>query len=202
MTNYNNFSLESNFNNDVTFYKNVNIGGNLTVQGSSLFKGPTKFEKDVDIDELLVRTRFDVGIDNGVKGTAFNVDKRTEKVGIFTATPQQKLQFNSEEDNTFVITGLGTVGIGTVNPGVGVSSLNDSAQGKLSLDLETLSVRRNIYDSVGYHGANGGYLQRDEYGIRWTEVTPSFTEGIYVQDEGVYIPLWIVTGKQSHKCFF
>ena len=189
MTNYNNFSLESNFNNDVTFYKNVNIGGNLTVQGSSLFKGPTKFEKDVDIDELLVRTRFDVGIDNGVKGTAFNVDKRTEKVGIFTATPQQKFQFNSEEDNTFVITGLGTVGIGTVNPGVGVSSLNDSAQGKLSLDLETLSVRRNIYDSVGYHGANGGYLQRDEYGIRWTEVTPSFTEGIYVQDEGVYIPI-------------
>ena len=189
MADINTFGNQTYFNNDVTFYKNVNIGGNLTVQGSSLFKGPTKFEKDVDIDELLVRTRFDVGIDNGVKGTAFNVDKRTEKVGIFTATPQQKFQFNSEEDNTFVITGLGTVGIGTVNPGVGVSSLNDSAQGKLSLDLETLSVRRNIYDSVGYHGANGGYLQRDEFGIRWTEVTPSFTEGIYVQDEGVYIPI-------------
>ena len=72
----------------------------------SLFYEDATFKKDViiegklDIDELLVRTRLDVGIG----GTALNIDTRTERVGIFTATPQQKFQFNSEDDNTFVIT--------------------------------------------------------------------------------------------------
>ena len=54
------------------------------------------------------------------------------------------------------------VGIGTTNPGVGVTALNDSTQGKLSLDLETLSVRRNIYDSAGSHGANGAILNEND----------------------------------------
>ena len=168
-----------------------NVFENLYVYGIGEFKGGVTFEKDVtlkgdlNVDFISILRRLRVG----ENGQAFNVDAITEKVGIFTATPQQKLQFNSDEDSTVVITGLGTVGIGTVNPGVGVSSLNDSTQGKLSLDLETISVRRNLYDSVGYHGANGSYLQRDEFGIRWIEVTPAFTEGIYVQDEGVYIPI-------------
>ena len=105
-----------------------------------------------------------------------------------TATPVQKFQFNSEQDNTVVITDQGIVGIGTVNPGVGITALNDSTQGKLSLDLETLSVRRNIYDSAGSHGANGAFLNRDEFGVRWVTFEPSFSEGIFVQDEGVYIP--------------
>jgi len=168
----------------------VIIKKDLTVNGKSLFKDDAKFEKDItidghlDTDTALIRTRLDVG----VGGSALNIDTRTGNIGIFAADPQQKFHFNSEEENTFVITGLGTVGIGTISPGVGISSLNDSTQGKLSLEVETIGIKRNIYDSVGYHGSNGGYLQRDEYGIRWTEVTPSFTEGIYVQDEGVYIP--------------
>ena len=194
--NINTFGQETYFNENVTFYKNVNIDGNLTVNGKSLFKDDAEFKKDVtingnitidghlDTDTALIRTRLDVG----VGGAALNIDTRTGNIGIFAADPQQKFQFNSEEENTFVITGLGTVGIGTISPGVGISSLNNSTQGKLSLEVETIGIKRNIYDSVGYHGANGGYLQRDEYGIRWTEVTPSFTEGIYVQDEGVYIP--------------
>ena len=50
-----------------------------------------------------------------------------------------------EQDNTVVITGLGTVGMGTTNPGVGVTALNDSTQGKLSLDLETpLSIEETF----------------------------------------------------------
>jgi len=197
MADLNNFSLETNFNNNVTFYRDVTIGEDIYVNATSSFQGDAEFGGDVnisgdlfvggllDVNFLLVRTRLDVG----VGGTALNIDTRTEQIGIFTATPQQKFQFNSEEENTFVITGFGTVGIGTTQPGVGISSLNDSTQGKLGLEVETIGIKRNIYDSVGYHGANGGYLQRDEYGIRWTEVTPSFTEGIYVQDEGVYIPI-------------
>jgi len=171
-------------------FENLYVYGIAEFSATSLFKGDATFEKDVtiegefNVDSISIVRRLRVG----ENGQAFNVDAITEKVGIFTATPQQKLQFNSDEDSTVVITGLGTVGIGTVNPGVGVNSLNDSTQGKLSLDLETISVRRNLYDSVGYPGANGAYLQRDEFGIRWTDVEPSFTEGIFVQDEGVYIP--------------
>jgi len=174
---------------NVTIWGKTSLNG-IDITGKSLFYEDATFNKDVTINGdvnvsfLVVKTRLDVG----VGGTALNIDTRTEQIGIFTATPQQKFQFNSDEDSTVVITGLGTVGIGTIQPGVGISSLNDSTQGKLSLEVETIGIKRNIYDSVGYHGANGGYLQRDEFGIRWTEVTPSFTEGIYVQDEGVYIP--------------
>ena len=175
--------------------ENVTIWGKtclneIDITGEALFYENVTFKKDVsiegnlDIDILTARISFDVG----VGGTVFTADTRTDRVGIFTATPVHKFQFNSEQDNTVVITGLGTVGIGTTNPGVGVTALNESTQGKLSLDLETLSVRRNIYDSAGSHGANGAFLNRDEFGVRWVTFEPSFSEGIFVQDEGVYIP--------------
>ena len=176
-------------------FENVTIWGKtclneIDITGEALFYENVTFEKDViivgnlDVDFLTTKISFDVG----VGGTVFTADTRTDRVGIFTATPVQKFQFNSEQDNTVVITGLGTVGIGTTNPGVGVTALNESTQGKLSLDLETLSVRRNIYDSAGSHGANGAFLNRDEFGVRWVTFEPSFSEGIFVQDEGVYIP--------------
>ena len=178
-----------------SLFENVTIWGKLNVDdldiyGEVLFYEDAVFKKDViidgklDINFLTVKTSFDVG----VGGTVFTADARTDRVGIFTATPVQKFQFNSEQDNTVVITGLGTVGIGTTNPGVGVTALNDSTQGKLSLDLETLSIRRNIYDSAGSHGANGAFLNRDEFGVRWVTFEPAFSEGIFIQDEGVYIP--------------
>ena len=129
-----------------------------------------------------------ISLDVGAGGTVFSADTRTDRVGIFTVTPQQKLQFNSEEENTLVITDQGIVGIGTVNPGFGVTARNDATQGKLSLDIETLSVRRNIYDSAGSFGVNGAFLNRDEFGVRWVTFEPSFSEGVFIQDEGVFIP--------------
>jgi hypothetical protein len=176
-------------------FENVTIWGKtclneIDITGEALFYENVTFEKDViiagnlDVDFLTTKISFDVG----VGGTVFTADTRTDRVGIFTATPVHKFPFNSEQDNTVVITGLGTVCIGTTNPGVGVTALNESTQGKLSLDLETLSVRRNIYDSAGSHGANGAFLNRDEFGVRWVTFEPSFSEGIFVQDEGVYIP--------------
>ena len=174
---------------NVTIWGKTCLNG-IDITGEALFYENVTFKKDViiegnlDVDFLTAKISFDVG----VGGTVFTADTRTDRVGIFTATPVHKFQFNSEQDNTVVITGLGTVGIGTTNPGVGVTALNDSTQGKLSLDLETLSVRRNIYDSAGSHGANGAFLNRDEFGVRWVTFEPSFSEGIFVQDEGVYIP--------------
>ena len=168
---------EAYFNEKVTFWKNTNF------KQDALFEEDVVIEGNLDVNFLTARISFDVG----VGGTVFTADTRTDRVGIFTATPVQKFQFNSEPENTVVITGLGTVGIGTINPGFGVTALNESTQGKLSLDLETLSVRRNIYDSAGSHGANGAFLNRDEFGVRWVTFEPAFSEGVFIQDEGRYI---------------
>ena len=177
-------------------FENITIWGNtnlntLNVYGEVLFYENATFKKDViiegklDLDELLVKTRLDVGIG----GTALNIDTRTEKVGIFTATPLQKFQFNSEDDKTFVITDEGRVGIGKTNPEFGIVGLNTAAQGELKLDIDgSISITRNIYDSAGAPGANGAFLNRDANGIRWVTFEPAFSEGIFVQDEGVYIP--------------
>ena len=178
-------------------FENITIWGNtnlntLNVYGEVLFYENATFKKDViiegtlDLNFLLVRTRLDVGIG----GTALNIDTRTEKIGIFTATPIQKFQFNSEDDNTFVITEEGRVGIGKTNPEFGIVGLNTAAQGELKLDVDgSISIARNIYDSAGAPGANGAFLNRDANGIRWVTFEPAFSEGIFVQDEGVYIPL-------------
>jgi len=192
LLNINVFGEETYFNDDVTFFKNVNIGGNLEVDGTFLVKENATFKKDVtiegklDLDELLVKTRLDVGIG----GTALNIDTRTEKIGIFTATPIQKFQFNSEDDKTFVITEEGRVGIGKTNPEFGIVGLNTAAQGELKLDVDgSISIARNIYDSAGAPGANGAFLNRDANGIRWVTFEPAFSEGIFIQDEGTYIPI-------------
>jgi len=189
--NINVFGEETYFNDDVTFFKDVTVGGNLKVDGTFLVKENATFKKDVridgllDLDFLLVRTRLDIG----VGGTALNIDTRTEKIGIFTATPIQKFQFNSEDDKTFVITDEGRVGIGKTNPEFGIVGLNTAAQGELKLDVDgSISIARNIYDSAGAPGANGAFLNRDANGIRWVTFEPAFSEGIFVQDEGVYIP--------------
>ena len=195
--NINVFGEQVYFNEDVTFFDKVNIKFFNAIDSSGfIFDGDARFLKDVNIDgnltiggnldvnELLVRTRLDVG----VGGTALNIDTRTEQIGIFTATPQQKFQFNSNPDNTFVITDDGTVGIGTTNPGYAISGIDTAGQGKLKLDIDgTISISRNIYDSAGSPGANGSFLNRDENGIRWVTFEPDFSEGIFIQDEGVYI---------------
>jgi len=174
---------------NVTIYEDLNVQ-QLDVYGKSSFADDAKFEKDVTIegDLELSSITAKISLDVGAGGTVFSADTRTDRVGIFTATPQQKLQFNSEEENTLVITDQGIVGIGTVNPGAGITARNDATQGKLSLDIETLSVRRNIYDSAGSFGVNGAFLNRDEFGVRWVTFEPSFSEGVFIQDEGVFIP--------------
>ena len=176
LLNINVFGENTYFNDNVTFFKNVNIGGNLEVEGKFLVKDEATFEEDVtfkkdvviegrlDLNFLLVKTRLDVGIG----GTALNIDVRTENVGIFTATPQQKFQFNSEDDKTFVITDEGRVGIGKTNPEFGIVGLNTAAQGELKLDIDgSISIARNIYDSVTFAGKNGYFLARDRIGLRW-----------------------------------
>ena len=99
---------------------------------------------------------------------------------------------NIEESaaTTFVVTGLGTVGIGTTTPGkLSTYDPNNPASGVIKLDLDgSVHISRNIFDSSKSPGVNGYYLNRDARGIRWIEASPIAMEGIYVQDEGTYLP--------------
>ncbi len=211
------FNENVTFFKDVNIGGSLDVGGKSSFGDDALFKKDVTIKGKLELDFLTVKTRLDVGIggtglnidvrtrnigiftSSSSEGTRFsfgnderglNVDTRTERVGIFTATPVQKFQFNSGISSSVVITGLGTVGIGTINPGIGITQLNDSTQGTLKLDLDgSVSIRRNIYDSAGSHGANGAFLNRDEFGIRWVTFEPAFSEGIFVQDEGVFIPI-------------
>ena len=93
----------------------------------------------------------------------------------------------NEDVDSVVVTGVGTLGVGTESPGD--FGINNSAHGELKADFDgSIHVARNIYDSVGSPGANGYFMNRDANGIRWVSFEPSFTEGIFIQDEGSYIP--------------
>jgi hypothetical protein len=178
-----------NFTGVGTFINDLYIGRNFSVSGISTFYDL------VDVDRLLVRTRFDIG----VGGTVLNIDGTTKEIGLFNVDPQQKFHFNSDT-NSIVLTDTGIVGIGTVIPESGIIDLNNITQGQLKLNVNgSVSISRNIYDSAGSPGASGAFLNRDANGIRWTAFTPGFSQGIFVQDEGVYIP--IVGAAQSFTVF-
>ena len=89
--------------------------------------------------------------------------------------------------------GLGTtnpIGMHSVDDGNGVlPSLGGTGNGALRLTVDgSISISRNIYDSAGSPGFNGYFLQRDGDGIRWSAFEPEETQGIRIQDEGVFIP--------------
>ena len=137
-------------------------------------------------------TQPDNRLQVGTGDTSFNVTD-LGLVGIGTTQPVDKFQVG-QGDNSAVITGIGTVGIGTTTVGgdwtIGNAQYDGSTQGDLKLDVDgSVHISRNIYDSAGSPGANGFFLNRDEVGIRWVSFEPSFTEGVFVQDEGQYIPL-------------
>ena len=194
------------FSGDSPIFDDVYIKNNLYVGGLSTHVGVATFKDDVFIDgDLYVGGKFDVDyltvfhrFDVGAGGTVFTaISTSTEyttgnRVGIGTTQPIEYVQIGDTNDLNFspiVVTGVGTVGLGTTNPGFGITSFNNAGQGTLSADVETISIRRNIYDSAGSHGANGAFMNRDATGIRWVTFEPAFSEGIFVQDEGTYIPI-------------
>ena len=53
--------------------------------------------------------------------------------------------------------------------------------------MGSIKITQDIYDSNNSSGANGYYLNQDNDGIVWIPVSPGFSEGIFVQDEGSYL---------------
>ena len=195
---------------DVQPFKGVKITENFSVSGFSTFFA-------ADTDYLTVYQRHNVGLGGTVLvAISFTSDAEGQvggrvgigttqpddlfevgndsflvtnlgSVGIATTQPAQKFQINSE-DNSLVVSDTGTLGVGTDNPG-NFSGLNDNAHGVLKADFDgSIRISRNIYDSSGSPGQNGFFMNRDANGIRWVSFTPVETEGVFLQNEGVFVP--------------
>ena len=186
---------------DISLPDNITVK-NLTVLEYSWFGGIATFKDDVyieaklDVFELLVRDRLDVGV-GGTVFTGINTGPFPGRVGVANTAPFQRFQvggpntfFNSgeTEDTAFSITESGTVGIGTTDPGNFVG-LNIPFTGPTKLDIKgPMRLDGHLYDSAESPGVNGYYLNMDVDGVRWIEASPIDLHGIFVQDEGVYIP--------------
>ena len=84
------------------------------------------------------------------------------------------------------------VGIGgtIITAGFGSSVGIGSTQPEQRLDINgSVKIGANIFDSANSPGENGYYLNRDANGIRWIAPEPAFTEGVFIQDDGIYIPI-------------
>jgi aspartate 1-decarboxylase len=132
----------------------------LDVYGTAIVSGR------VGIATTQPREEFDV------IGTAIISDS----VGIGTTNPTGKLQIGVAS-SIFIVTGIGSVGIGSTQP-----------QQKLDI-AGSVKIDANIFDSANSPGVNGAFLNRDANGIRWVTFTPNFSEGIFIQDNGTYIPV-------------
>ena len=79
--------------------------------------------------------------------------------------------------NGSVIVGGGhSIGIGTTVP---------------TQDLhvaDSVRIGKQIFDSRNQDGALNAFLSKDGDGITWVTQTPSFTEGIFLMDESVFVP--------------
>ena len=180
------FNVPVTFNENVTFKKSITVDENVSVGGISTFTGLIDANASVDVaDTLTVRQRLNVG----ESGTVISADVNNQKIGLFNQNPIAKFQFNTNTNNSIVFDENGRIGIGTTAPGAGVGSLDDAGQGTLKLDVKgSIAIDRNIYDSSGAPGENNFFLSRDENGIRWVNIEPFFSEGIFIQDEGVFVP--------------
>ena len=127
--------------------------------------------------------------------STYNVysDIEQDFIGIGTSSPIQKLDVYGSlhvkdelgVGSTTPVQKLDVRGSGYFANNIGVGSI----QPQQRIDVAgSIKIDEFIYDSANYPGANGYYLNMDEDGIRWVAVTPEFTEGIYVQDNGTYIP--------------
>ena len=161
---------------------NVGAGGTVLVAISTTSDSDGQVGGRVGIGSTQPDARFQVGVGD----TSFIVSD-LGLVGIGTTQPDAKFQLGIGTQS-LVISGVGTLGIGTTNPG-GTFTVNNSGYGTLRADFDgSIRIARNIYDSAGSVGANANFMSRDELGIRWVSFTPVETEGVFLQNEGTFVP--------------
>ena len=143
---------------------------------------------DVGIGTTTPRVNFESRALTWLGNKCLTVTVDPCRVGIGSTLPATKFQVNDTENTTFVINNTGGVGIGTLDP-TAIPLYNSSQEGVIKLNVNgTIKIDRNIIDSANSPGVNGYYLNRDANGIRWVQASPVDLDGIYAQDEGVYLP--------------
>ena len=143
---------------------------------------------DVGIGTTTPRVNFESRALTWLGNKCLTVTVDPCRVGIGSTLPVTKLQVNDTKETSFVVTGIGTVGIGTLTPGT-IPNYDPSVSGTIKLDIDgSVKIDRNIIDSSNSPGVNGYYLNRDANGIRWVQASPIDQDGMYAQDEGVYLP--------------
>ena len=184
-----------------TFNDNVRVSGtgNLILDGSGpqsliLQDGETagmQISYRTNSDDLVIERQAD-------SSKFFLADRDSGRVELYHGD-EKKLETVGTGITVFGDIIVPDVGIRTSRVGLGLTFdeirpvtttyFNDVGVGTLRLAIDgSISISKNIYDSAGSPGANGFYLQRDQIGIRWTAFEPTETEGIFIQDEGTFIP--------------
>jgi hypothetical protein len=160
---------EAYFNEDTKFFNDVYIYGKLYYDFIGFDEGD-----NVIVGILTVTKRLDVGIGGTILRVIADPDGLpflTGKVGIGSTAPIQSLDVVGSALFT------GNIGIGTTT----------IPQQKLDVG-GSVKIDDFIYDSVNSPGVNGYYLNMDAGGVRWINASPNYSVGIFVQDEGIYIP--------------
>ena len=184
-----------------TFNDTVRVSGtgNLILDGSGpqsliLQDGETagmQISYRTNSDDLVIERQAD-------SSKFFLADRDSGRVELYHGD-EKKLETVGTGITVFGDIVVPDVGIRTSRVGLGLTFdeirpvtttyFNDVGVGTLRLAVDgSISISKNIYDSAGSPGANGFYLQRDQIGIRWTAFEPTETEGIFIQDEGTFIP--------------
>ena len=154
------------FNEDAKFFKDVYVYGKLYYDFD---QGGLETFGDI---EVLGNSEFS-GIATFFGDVFINKEILNLQVGILTVTKEFYVG-ESPENNVFnVRTSTKNVGIGTLNP-------------TQRLEVEgSIRIAEQIYDATASPGVIGAFLSKDNEGIKWVEFEPSFTEGIFVYNEGV-----------------
>ena len=181
-----------------TFNSDVNIAGtaSLIIDGT----GPQSiFFKDNNADGIKLVYR--------VTSDQLRIEKQSDN-NIFLAADRDGGQVELYNSNVkrLATTGVGItvfgdiivpdvgirtsrVGLGTTNAVYITDQLDDADEGPLRLAVDgSIAVTRNIYDSTGAPGGNNFFLKKVGSGIRWVPITPEFSEGIFLQNEGDEVP--------------
>jgi hypothetical protein len=199
MSNINVIGQQAYFNEDAKFFKDVyiygtlyyefesktkEIFGDIEVRGNATFNGPVVFNDSVEISDVLIVKDLTVTERFNVLGNSLFSGISTFNGNVVTNEDLFAKRLNVSE---YFGVGIGSTVISAsgLSGNVGINSI--FPEQKLDI-LGSIKIDEYIYDSVNSPGDNGFYLSMDEDGIRWVSLEPSFTEGIFIQDEGVYIP--------------